>query len=478
MSAPIVTPVEAEPGFGRALDLFQRTARHVPAYAEFLTEHGIDPSDVRTPEDFAAVPPTTKTDYLQRYRIDRLLWHGDITGAGTWSCSSGSSGHPTYWPRDMVALDEGAELYARILRHCFESPRRSTLLVIGFAMGNWIGGTYTYAAALALRRRGLPVSVIAPGIEPDTILENIERLGPHYEQVVLAGYPPFVKDVLDRAPETVLRHDIRLLLAGEAITERFRDHMLDRIGKTDRPTEICLVYGTADAGIMGHETPTTIAVRRAARTDAALGRELFGGDPIQPTFVEYDAGYRFTEVDPDGYFLFTSDSSIPLVRYRINDQGRILSADALSEALRAHGYRLPVRPSTETCGYLALHRRTDIAAAFYGLQIYPENVRAALEHADLADIVSGKFVLSVRSDEQFTQTLALRVELRTGVTPAPGFRDRLRQRVIAALDRTNGEYRRLHQTLGVAAEPDITMHDFGSAGFGPGIKHQWTDTRS
>ncbi|WP_067538224.1 phenylacetate--CoA ligase family protein [Nocardia crassostreae] len=478
MSTPVYTPLAAGPGFDRALAVFQHSARLVPAYADFLAGHGIDPARIRTPEDFAQVPPTTKADYLRRYPLDMLMWHGDIAGAGTCSCSSGSTGRPTYWPRDLVSLDEATELYSRIFRHGFGSRAHSTLLVVGFAMGNWIGGTYTYAAALALRRRGHRVSVIAPGIEPDTIVENIAQLGPYYDQVVLAGYPPFVKDVLDRAPDNVLHNDLRLLLAGEAITEDWRDYVLDRIGKPGRPEETCLIYGTADAGIMGHETRATIAIRRAARDNPDLGRALFGGGSSQPTFVEYDAGHRFTEIDPDGYLLFTTDTTIPLVRYRINDQGSILSPGELDAILREHGSALTPRTSSEHCGFLALHRRTDIAASFYGLQIYPENIRAALEHADISGVVSGKFVLAVRTGERFAQTLLLRIELRMRTTPYEGFQRRLRHRIIQALDHTNTEFRRLHQTIGSAAEPVITLHEFGSAGFETDVKHQWTQALS
>ncbi|MBF6189956.1 phenylacetate--CoA ligase family protein [Nocardia implantans] len=479
MSAPsLLLPTGSRPGFERALDTFRRAAVHVPAYADFLARRGVEPANIRTVEDFAALPPMTKPDYLRHYPVNMLLWHGDVGAAGTWSCSSGSTGRPSYWPRDLVAQEEAVELYARVFRDSFQTRQRSTLLVVGFAMGNWIGGTYTYAAATALRQRGHRISTIAPGIEPDTILADIAELGPHYDQVVLAGYPPFVKDVLDRAPAAVLRQNLRVLLAGEAITEEWRDYVLDRIGKPGQPGEIRVVYGTADAGIMGCETATSVAVRRAAAADPALSEALFADAQLQPTFVEYDADYRYTEADAEGRFLFSADTAIPLLRYRINDVGRIFSAADLAAVLDAHGHRMPVRTSTDSCGFLALHRRTDVAASFYALEIYPENVRAALEDPDIGPTVTGKFVLATDADARFEQTLRLRVELRDGVCPAPGFTALLRRKVVEALARTNSEYRRLHRTLGPAAEPEITLHSPGSAGFETGVKHRWTGVRS
>ncbi|MFI7000852.1 phenylacetate--CoA ligase family protein [Nocardia sp. NPDC050175] len=476
MTALLSPEPGGEPGFVRALDIFRRAARDVPAYRAHLDRHGIDPDSVRTPADFARVDVVTKDGYLRRNPLGALVWHGDISEAGTWSSSSGSSGKPTYFPRDLMSLQESIEFYSRMLCQSFDSAGRSTLLVVGFAMGNWIGGTYTYQAVLELRRRGHRVSVVAPGIDAETILANIADLGPSYDQVVLAGYPPFAQDVLDRADKQVRAMNLGVLLAGENISEEWRDHILDRIGQPDRPDRTCLIYGTADAGVMGHETPTTIAIRRLARTDARLRRELFGDDdPALPTFVEYDPHLRYTETDEQGRFLFTVDSALPLVRYRINDEGTILTAWRVAAALRRCGYRIPVRTSTFGAGFLVLRRRSDVAASFYAVKLYPESIRAALEAAAVRELVTGKFVLATVSDAAFAQTLDLRVELRESVEPTGELVAQLRQLVTAALDRTNSEYRKLRTVLDAAAEPAITLVPFGSSGFRYSVKHTYLE---
>ena len=68
--------------------------------------------------EFEALPATTKADYLRGYEVQDLMWHGDIAGCGTWSSTSGSSGVPTFVPRDEVALDDAVDAHERI------SPRR------------------------------------------------------------------------------------------------------------------------------------------------------------------------------------------------------------------------------------------------------------------------------------------------------------------------------------------------------------------
>ena len=367
----------------------------------------------------------TKANYLHYYPLNMLARRGDMTEAGTWSTSSGSSGKPTYWPRGSLSLEQSIDLYDKIFRQSFQSHERSTLAVIGFAMGNWIGGTYTYTGIQHLRALGHRLSVIAPGIDVATILWNVADLGPYYEQVVLVGYPPFLKDVLDQAPFSVVDMDLKILMAGENISEGWRDYILKRIGKEGRAEQTCLIYGTADAGIMGHETPTTIAARRLARNDPRLNVALFGDHEVQPTFVEYQPDFRFTETDPDGYLLFTIDNTFPLIRYRINDRGRVITASELARLLGRCGHEFTVRTSTEDAGFIALGRRTDIAATFYSLKIFPESVRAAFEDTAVSGTVSGKFYLITQEDEAYGQTLRLHVELRADATADEALAPRL-----------------------------------------------------
>jgi phenylacetate-CoA ligase len=288
------------------------------------------------------------------------------------------------------------------------------------------------------------------------------------------GYPPFVKDVLDQAPSSVVDMDLKILMAGENISEGWRDHILKRIGKEGRAEHTCLIYGTADAGIMGHETPATIAARRLARDEPRLNVALFGEGEVQPTFVEYRPDFRFTETDPDGYLLFTVDNTFPLIRYRINDRGRVVTAAELARLLDPYGPEFTVRTSAGDTGFIALGQRADIAATFYSLKIFPESVRAAFEDTAVAGTISGKFCLITDQDEEYGQTLRLHVELRAGAADDGALAPRLAELVVASLLRTNSEYRQLRQVLGRRADPVMTLHPFGTGGFAPGIKHRWT----
>jgi phenylacetate-CoA ligase len=179
-------------------------------------------------------------------------------------------------------------------------------------------------------------------------------------------------------------------------------------------------------------------------------------------------------MDLDGYLLFTVDSTFPLIRYRINDCGCVVTASELAHILGQFGHELAVKTSTEDAGFIVLGRRADIAATFYALKIFPDSVRVALEDPEIAETVSGKFHLTTQSDEVYEQTLKLYVELRADATAEESLAPRLQKLVVASLLRTNSEYRHLHQTLGQRAEPIISLHRFGTDGFAHGIKHRWT----
>ncbi|WP_410876063.1 phenylacetate--CoA ligase family protein [Nocardia sp. A7] len=465
---------QTRPGFAHALRVFRQAAHTVPAYAKFLCDNGIDAAAVRTPADFAEVPPVTKDNYIRAYPPHELITGGVITGAGTWSSSSGSSGAPTFWARDELSHEHSVDLHARILRGLLAATT-PTLVVVGFSMGDWIGGTYTFRSVADLHRRDMRVSVATPGMDIDLIRADIAALGPYYGQIVLVGYPPFVRDVLDRAPAAVLDQDIKVLMAGEAISEPWRDNLLSLLGKPDRPEDTCLIYGAADAGMFGHETANSITIRRLAQHDSTFRDTLFGADPVLPTFVEYDPAYRYVETDDRGRLLFTVANAMPLVRYRINDVGSVHTAAEVGEALRAAGHHTQVRTTTPTAGFIAVRGRSDVAVSFYSVKFPPETVRAALTDPRLGGELTGKFVLDKDLDPSGADRLRLLVELRPGRTPdeavAEGVAEGVGAVFVDTVTEASREYRDLRTRIGTRAEPLVEIRPFGSPEFRYAIKH-------
>jgi len=82
----------------------------------------------------------------------------------------------------------------------------------------------------------LQLTVITPGNNKTEILRVIQSLALEFDQVVLLGYPPFLKDVIDTglAQEVDWRpYHVKLVMAGEVFIEEWRSLVGNRLGYTN-----------------------------------------------------------------------------------------------------------------------------------------------------------------------------------------------------------------------------------------------------
>jgi phenylacetate-CoA ligase len=77
---------------GWPLELFRRVAGSVPAYRDFLREHGVVPAGVGTLGDFGRLPLMTKENYHTRYPLAQRCREGRLEGCDVIAVSSGSTG--------------------------------------------------------------------------------------------------------------------------------------------------------------------------------------------------------------------------------------------------------------------------------------------------------------------------------------------------------------------------------------------------
>jgi len=463
-----------------ALGIFRDAAARVPAYRQFLRDAGVDPAAVRSPDDFRRLPLTTKVGYFQRHPLAALCRNGDLRGAHTIALSSGSTGEPTPWPRALADELVVAARFEQVFHDAFEADRRRTLAVVCFPLGTWVGGMYTAACCRHLAAKGYPIVTVTPGNQRPEIFRVVRTLAPFFEQTVLLGYPPFVKDVVDAGIVDGIDWRalaIKLVLAGEVFSEEWRALMGERAGLTRPLCDSASLYGTADAGVLGNETPVTVAIRRflADRPDAA--RALFGEGRL-PTLAQYDPHDRFFE-EHEGTLVVTGDGQVPLVRYHISDRGGVMAYDDLVGRMRELG--LDAEAEARRAGARALRRlpfvyvfgRSHFAVSYYGANIFPEMVSVGLEQPEVRAWVTGKFVMEVREDEARDRQLFVAVELAPGV---PGT-DEMQQRIAASI---------LHHLLRLDSEfasyvpperrpPRVTLWPAGDPAYFPvGVKHRYS----
>ncbi|MEU8663097.1 phenylacetate--CoA ligase family protein [Actinoplanes philippinensis] len=448
----------------QVLELFRDAVESVPAYPLFLREQGVDPASVTDP---AQIPLMTKQGYHQRFDLPQRCRGGRLDAAATVAVSSGSSGRPTVWPRTIADEAPVTQRFAQVFLDGFRAGERSTLAVVCFALGNWVGGMYTVAAC-----RRLPVTVAAPGNDIDEILRVVGELGGHFEQTVLLGYPPFVKNVIDAGVARGVDWPslrVKLVLAGEVFSEQWRDLVAARAGISDPETGVASLYGTADAGVLGNETPLSVRLRRFLAGRPDLAATVFGESRL-PTLVQYDPATRLFETAPDGTLVFSADGTVPLVRYHIADEGGVLPREELVAFCREHGFDPGDGPDQP---FVYVFGRSLFTVSFFGANVYPENVTVGLERADISAWTTGRFVLSTVEDDDRDRYLSVVVELAPGAG-ASAERERIAASSIRSeLVRLNSEF--AHYVPEGSQTPRVELRAADDPEFFPkGVKHRYT----
>lgn len=469
-----------------SLQLFHRASKSVPAYKDFLKKNKVNPDKIKTYEDFILVPPVNKKDYLKYYPIDKLCWPDAFKSPQVFTSTSGSTGTPTYFPRS-----ERLDWEASIIHQLFfenESSRFSksekTLIIVAFGMGVWIGGLITYKAfEIASHRCDYPVSILTPGINKSEIFKALQNLAPYFNQVILAGYPPFIKDVIDEAPSfgiNVKKLNLKILTAAESFTEKFRDHILDKIGSRNPELDTMNIYGTADLGAMACETPISILSRRIITGKKSFFENFFNNIVKTPTLAQYNPSFISFEAQ-NGDLLITGDNTLPLIRYDIGDHGGVMSFTELEKKfkelgvdIKREGAKAGILNKTYELPFVYVYERKDLSTTLYGLQIYPEIIREALLDDPHSKFLTGKFSMLTKFDKKHNQYLEINIELKKDHKHSKKLREQVIKHTILNLRSKISEFRELHDYLKNRALPKIVFwpHEHPTH-FKPGVKQKW-----
>ena len=472
-------------GFVQALSLFHQAAKRVPAYKDFLHTHGINPDLIQTKGDFQKVPLIDKDNYIRKYPLESLCWDGSFSQP-PWviSSTSGSTGEPTYFPRTTKQDKLYAALAEMYLRDNFSIHKRTTLYVNCFAMGVWIGGVFTHQAVKMVADRGeYSLSIISPGINKSEAIKAVQRLGDKFDQVIIAGYPPFVKDLIDDGIQEGLdwsQYNVGFIFSAESFSEAFRDYIFRKSGVKDIYRGSLNHYGTVDLGTMSHETPVSVLIRRLSLQHRPLFTRIFQHITKVPTFTQYIPEMFFFE-DLEGSLVCTGDGGFPLIRYDLKDNGGVLSFSQIVDHCHASGVdifhemeRVDISDTLWHLPFVYVYERRDLSTTLYGLNIYPETIRKALQHERFESFVTGKFTMLTKYNDSQDQYLEIHLELKQAQEYTDEHIRIITDHIVSTLKANNSEYHKLHTDLGERAVPVICMWPYEDLTyFRPGTKQKW-----
>ncbi len=362
--------------------------------------------------------------------------------------------------------------------------RGGTLAVICFGMGVWIGGIITYQALRFMQGRGYPISIITPGINKGEIFKILSNLAPSFKEILLIGYPPFIKDILDEAPQHGIhlkRYSVRLLFAAEAFTENFRDYCARKVGMKNPLRDSMNIYGSADIGTMSFETPLSILIRRIATKKPKLFNDIFSPITKTPTLTQYIPSFISFDLSPEGEILLTGDSATPLIRYSIGDHGGVHSFAQMKAICKEHDVDLDVEAKRAGIDkllyelpFVYVYERADLSTTLYGLQIYPETIREVLFQKPFDTILTGKCTIITKFSDDQNQYLEINIEVQKGARVDVAMEKKLIAEIIKNLREKNSEFRELSDFL----KEKVLLHivcwqSEDPLYFKPGIKQKW-----
>lgn len=463
-----------------AYDKFNHALSSVPAYKQFLQQKGwTKKSNTYSEQEWDSIPLMDKSNYISKYPLNELVSNNTNSGIGKIiSLSSGSSGTASYWPRGPWQEIEGALLHEQLLTNCFEIDKQSTLVVVAFTMGSYLAGTYTFNSVRWVGSKKYNLSVISPGIASQDGINMISKLAPYYDQIVLAGYPPFIKDLLEEGVNNGIKWQnwrIKLLMASEFFSEKWREGIGKLAGIKDVVKDTTNIFGASEGTLFGWESQEAIIIRQEASKNKELNMALFGSN-LMPTLVEYNEALRYFEVI-DGRLILTALGGVPLIRYDLKDNGGILSVEKRRKILLDYGIDITKRISSKSLSnnpMVYVLGRADQASSIYGVLIYPEYVKFAIE--DEVNRLTGKFTMLTAGIGEGNAELNIHLELKKGKKRTEEYVRYLEEKIRLTLIGKSHEYMTLENSVSVKCWPKVYLHSNGDPSyFGSRIKQKWTD---
>jgi phenylacetate-CoA ligase len=326
----------------RLRDLLSYLSDHVPFYRRALERAQAAPASIRTLDDVARLPFTTKSDLRDHYPFD--LFAAPLDAIVRIHASSGTTGKPTVVGYTRADMEVWAELMAR------------TLSAAGVTSADVVHNAYGYGLFTGGLGIGLGAETIGAAVVPASsgFTKRHLMLMEDFGATVLGCTPSYGLVLADVARELDIDVHARLklrvgLMGAEPSSEALRAKVESQLG-----LEVFDIYGLSE--IIG----PGVAVECAEHDGLHLFEDHFLAEVIDP-----ETGERLPD-GCDGELVLTTltKTGIPLLRYRTRDRTRLATEPC------ACGRRL--------ARMTKVHGRTDDMLIVRGVNVFPSQIEEAL----------------------------------------------------------------------------------------------------
>jgi len=349
-------------------------AVRVPHYRNKFAAAGIRLGDVKSLDDLAKFPFTTKEDLRQNYPFD--MFAVPMSEIVRIHASSGTTGKPTVVGYTRGDIDMWAMLMARSIRAAGGKPGDKMHIAYGY--GLFTGGLGFHYGAEYLGCTVIPVS--------GGFTERQVQLIVDFKPDMIAVTPSYllaIADEFDRQGIDPRQSSLRIALLGaEPWTEGMRAEIERRMA-----LDAVNVYGLSE--VIGPGVAQEYA-------DTKDGLTIWE-DHFFPEIIDPDTGKTLPDGE-EGELVFTSltKEAMPVIRYRTRDLTRLLpgTGRAMRRIERIKG-------------------RSDDMLIIRGVNIFPSQIEAALATEQL---FAPHYILEVSRPDRLDE-LEVIVETRSPMPP-------------------------------------------------------------
>jgi phenylacetate-CoA ligase len=231
-------------------------------------------------------------------------------------------------------------------------------------------------------------------------------------------------------------------------------------------------------GAMAFETPTSIFIRRLALQNKTIYNTIFEENKL-PTLAQFNPKFVYFE-QQNNNILITANSTAPFLRYSIGDRGGTYLLTDLIKKFKNGGIDLITEfkknkiPFTNL-PFVYVYERADFSQSLYGLQVYPQHIKIAIEKKELQPFLTGKFAFNTYFDKQHDQYLQINLELKPNINTNTRLKKMTEDCIMNVLLENNSEFRELTNMLTrKRVKPRLIFWKYNhQLYFKSGIKQQW-----
>jgi len=357
----------------RLCNTLHRAYEHVALYRNKFEQAGIHPDDIKSLEDLARLPVTTKEDLRDQYPFG--MFAVPMEQVVRVHASSGTTGKPTVVGYSQADVDLWALVMARSIYAA--GGRAQDKVHVSYGYGLFTGGLGAHYGAERLGCTVIPMS----GGQTEKQVQLIRDLEPEIIMVT-PSYILNIADEFEHQGVDPATSSLRVgLLGAEPWTEGMRAEIEGRLG-----IDALDLFGLSE--VIG---PGVAQECLETKDGLTLWEDHFYPEIIDPT-----SGAVLADGEP-GELVLTSltKEAMPIIRYRTRDLTRLLPGTART-----------MRRMEKITG------RSDDMLIIRGVNVFPSQVEAlVLEQPGL----SPHYFLEVYQEGRL-DTMDVLVELKPGAT--------------------------------------------------------------